>query len=218
MSLVSNRPEQVNKWTLFNIAIFLYDPKPWPDSDKLTTPATRDEVAPALRDWSPAIRDLVQRLPENLTKWAIFDTADNPASTYARGRVCLAGDAAHASSPFHGAGACMGVEDAMVLANALGAALAKVRGGLAASRGTAIEAALRTFSDVCIERSQWLVRSSREIGDISEWRYPVTGKDVQKCKAEFETRSRKIWDFDISKLVNKAEGEFERQLKIMKGQ
>jgi salicylate hydroxylase len=160
----------------------------------------------------------VNRLPEKLAKWAIFDTADNPAPTYASGRICLAGDAAHASSPFHGAGACMGVEDAMVLAVTLGAGLAKVREKGSAGKKTAIRAALQSFSDVCIERSQWLVRSSRETGEISEWRYPTTGSDSQKCKAEFEARSRKIWDFDVDKLLAKAESEFKRQLEVAEAQ
>ena len=208
---------QVNNWTLSNVAIFLYDPQPWPDPDRLTAPGTRDEVALALRDWSPAIQDLVNRLPEKLIKWAIYDTADNPAPTYASGRICLAGDAAHASSPFHGAGACMGVEDATVLAITLGAALAKVREKGLVHKGMAIRAALQSFSDVCIERSQWLVRSSRETGEISQWRYPATGNDAEKCRAEFEARSRKIWDFDVGMLLERAESEFERHLEVAHG-
>lgn len=88
---------QVAKYTFLNLFIFLNDPKPWPDNQKMTAPAKRDEVVSALQHWSPAIRELVDLLPEDLTKWAIFDMADNPATTYARGRVCLAGDAAHAS-------------------------------------------------------------------------------------------------------------------------
>lgn len=82
--------------------------------------------------------------------WAIFDMADNPADTYARGRVCLAGDAAHASSPFHGAGACMGVEDALVLVSVLETALSKA-GGL--SKTKAVSAALQAYSTIRLERS-----------------------------------------------------------------
>jgi 2-polyprenyl-6-methoxyphenol hydroxylase-like FAD-dependent oxidoreductase len=35
--------------------------------------------------------------------------------TFAKGRVCLAGDAAHASTPNQGGGAGFGIEDALVL-------------------------------------------------------------------------------------------------------
>jgi len=207
----------VNKWTLLNVFIFLNDPEPWPDADKTTAPATRDEVVHALRDWSPAVREIVDLLPEHLTKWAIFDMAEHPAPTYARGRVCLAGDAAHASSPFHGAGACIGVEDALVLATALDTAMARVRDGSVASKARAVTTAFQTFSAVRLERSQWLVRSSREMGDIYEWRYAVTGRDAEKCKAEFERRSRRIWDFDVDKMVAQAKSVCQRWLKVMDG-
>lgn len=63
----------------------------------MTGPAKRGDIMRALQSWSPAVRELVGLLPETLTKWAIFDMEENPAPTYARGRVCLAGDAAHAS-------------------------------------------------------------------------------------------------------------------------
>lgn len=79
--------------------------------------------------------------PEQITKWAIFDTADHPAPTYARGRVCIVGDAAHASSPLHGAGACMGVEDALALATALEVALNHHRDPSPRDRAVAVEAA-----------------------------------------------------------------------------
>ncbi|MCJ1386713.1 hypothetical protein MMC17_009839 [Xylographa soralifera] len=202
----------VNKWTLLNIFIFKHDPKPWPDPSRLTASATKDEVAPALKNWSPAIKELVDVLPEQLSKWAIFDTADHPASTYARGRVCLAGDAAHASSPFHGAGACMGVEDALVLATTLQAAMAELHDGSTASRSRAVIAAFQAFSDVRLERSQWLVSSSRDMGDIYQWRYPATGSSPEKCKAEFERRSRNLWEFDVAKMVAEAVSEVERRM------
>jgi 2-polyprenyl-6-methoxyphenol hydroxylase-like FAD-dependent oxidoreductase len=41
-----------------------------------------------------------------------------PLPTYVRGRVALLGDAAHAMTPYLGQGACMAIEDAVVLAAA----------------------------------------------------------------------------------------------------
>lgn len=175
-------------------------------------PAKRDEVAHALRDWSPPIREIVDKLPEELTKWAIFDMAEHPAPTYARNRVCLVGDAAHASSPFHGGGACMGVEDALVLVTALDTAMARVRDRLICGRTRAIVAAFQTLSAVRLERSQWLVQSSREMGDIYEWRYAASGRDPAKCKAEVERRSRRLWDFNIDEMVAETRLECDRLL------
>jgi 2-polyprenyl-6-methoxyphenol hydroxylase-like FAD-dependent oxidoreductase len=40
-------------------------------------------------------------------------------TVFAKGRVCLAGDAAHASTPNQGGGAGFGIEDALVLAEVL---------------------------------------------------------------------------------------------------
>lgn len=180
----------------------------------MTAPASRDEVVDALKDWSPHVREIVNLFPEQLTKWAIFDMGDNPAPTYARGRVCLAGDAAHASSPFHGAGACMGVEDALVIATALDTAISRIRDGSIISKRSAITSAFQTYSSIRLERSQWLVDSSREMGDIYEWRYPATGPDPEKCKAEFERRSKVIWDFDVDKMVAETNSECEQRLKV----
>ncbi|KAI0842740.1 putative salicylate hydroxylase [Hypoxylon sp. FL0890] len=191
----------VNKWTLLNVFIFLHDPEPWPESEKMTAPGTRDEVAHALRDWSPAVRELVDLFPEHLTKWGIFDMAEHPAPTYAGGRVCIAGDAAHASSPFHGVGACMGVEDSLVLATALETTMARSYNGSVSSKALAISTAFQVYSAIRLERSHWLVESSREMGDIYEWRHAATGHHADQCKAEFERRSRKIWDFNVDKMV-----------------
>lgn len=52
----------------------------------------------------PPIRDLISKFLQKLMKWGIFDMADDPARTYARGRVAILGDTAHASTPFLGAG------------------------------------------------------------------------------------------------------------------
>lgn len=168
----------------------------------MTAPARRDEVSSRLGNFSPSIQGLVDLFPEQITKWAIFDTADHPAPTYARGRVCIVGDAAHASSPFHGAGACMGVEDALALATALGVALKHHRVPSPLDRAEAVKAAFQAYSQVRLERSQWLVASSRDMGDIYSWRYPATGSDGGKIKDEFERRSRNLWDFDVDGMLS----------------
>ncbi|KAF2235380.1 putative salicylate hydroxylase [Viridothelium virens] len=203
----------VAQWTLSNVFIFLHDPKPWPDPHKMTLETKKSEVTSALSEWGPSIRELVRRMPEQVFKWAIFDMADHPADRYARGRVCLAGDAAHASSPFHGAGACMGVEDALVLVSVLEVALSMSKLS-DLGKAEAVGAALQAYSTVRLERSQWLVQSSREMGDIYEWRYPPTGSDPAKIKAEIESRSRNLWDFDVGRMLAEAKMECEGRLKL----
>lgn len=54
---------------------------------------------------------------EEVGRWPIHDLPTIPA--WHRGRVCLAGDAAHATSPHAGQGAATAIEDGMVLAKCL---------------------------------------------------------------------------------------------------
>ncbi|KAK6066805.1 salicylate 1-monooxygenase SalA [Seiridium cupressi] len=202
----------VSNWTLWNVAIFVHDPEEWPNPNLTTVNGSRTEVETALREWSADIQQIAKQLPESVTKWAIFDMADHPARTYACGRVCVAGDAAHASSPFQGAGACMGVEDALVVATTLEAASKRAEQRPTLGMASATTAAFEAYSRVRIERSQWLVKSSRETGDMYQWRLPTTKNDAKKCHAEMQQRTRMIWDFDVQRMVNDAEAVLEEEL------
>ena len=69
------------------------------------------DKAAMLEDFSDWI-DPAQQILRLMTKsdiWALFDHP--PAHTYTKGRVCLLGDAAHASTPHNGAGTCFDCED-----------------------------------------------------------------------------------------------------------
>lgn len=92
-----------------NVVVFLSDPEPWSGDTSMVAEGSRDEVEAALRDWHPTVLNLVKLLPKKLSKWGLFDLGEYLVPNYNNGSVCLAGDAAHASSPHHGAGACLGV-------------------------------------------------------------------------------------------------------------
>ncbi|KAI0009528.1 putative salicylate hydroxylase [Xylariaceae sp. FL0662B] len=186
-----------------NIAMFAHEPSGFPDVDKMTTLATRDEVVRVVAGLSPHMTDVAQLFPEKLVKWGVFDMYEHPAPTYARGLVCIAGDAAHASSPFQGAGACMGVEDALVLCEVLVQVQDSLSGRSAQTdtNKLAVERALQAYSSIRMERSQWLVRSSREMGEMYQWRYGPTGRDTERCQTKLEKASRKLWDFSVETMV-----------------
>ncbi|KAL3466533.1 hypothetical protein BJX64DRAFT_302201 [Aspergillus heterothallicus] len=192
--------------TLTNMILFCKTPTPWPDTNKLLSTCLRSTAQDAIRTWKPDIRGVVDLLPEAPTKWAIFDMSTHPAKSYTRGRVCVAGDAAHASTPFLASGAAMGVEDAAVLATVLETALNRLSSGEEVERekGKAIRAAFGAFSALRIERSQMVVRYSREVGEICMWQNEEVGRDPERCFQEIWRRYSDVWEFDVQGMVEDA--------------
>ncbi|MEN1786160.1 MAG: FAD-dependent monooxygenase [Bacteroidota bacterium] len=76
-------------------------------------------------------------------------------------RLCLIGDAAHATTPNMGQGACQAIEDAMALALALD----KYREG---------PKAFAKFSRVRRPKARMVVKDSWQIGQVAHWKHPVT--------------------------------------------
>ena len=198
--------------TLLNVALFAHEPANFPNADGMTVPATRHEVGRVVAGLSPQVGEITSLFPEQTVKWGIYDMYEHPAPTFARGLVCIAGDAAHASSAHQGVGACMEVEDALVLCEVLDTAQTNLRrnltpsGGLdeqesVLSRRSTVERAFNAYSETRKERSQWLVRSSREMGEMYQWRYGPTGRDYQRCHDKLEQASRKLWDFSVERMV-----------------
>ena len=70
--------------------------------------------------YDPIPRLLAATDPETVLRHDIFELG-TPLPTYVRGRVALLGDAAHAMTPYLGQGACMAIEDGVVLAAACAA-------------------------------------------------------------------------------------------------
>lgn len=200
-------PIPINKTCV--IDAFFHDKDDWPKDNKTSTaPATREDVQERLKDWGPHVRELAALLPDNLSRWGIFDLYEHPAPTFAAGRVCIAGDSAHATCPFHGAGASISAEDAVVLAELLGA----VGESPVEGRARKIAAALQTYSAVRKERDQWLVQSSRDVGDMLQFQRSdlAPGLDNDRVKTDLDGRVRKIWDFDVDKMLADAKKGYEK--------
>ncbi|MFM2290134.1 MAG: hypothetical protein RL684_3277 [Pseudomonadota bacterium] len=70
-----------------------------------------------------------------------------------RGRTVLIGDTVHATTPHMASGACIGIEDAIVLAQEL-------------ARGTSVAAALQAFEQRRWERCRMVVGNSGRLGEI----------------------------------------------------
>lgn len=84
-------------------------------------PATNEEFAEHYSDLAPDLLDLIRSIPPGgLFKWGLRDR--EPLSTWSAGRVTMLGDAAHPMTPFLGQGACLALEDALLLGRAFAAA------------------------------------------------------------------------------------------------
>ena len=81
-----------------------------------TLPGDINALRSAYADFHPEARKILDACDE-VTASALFVRA--PMERWAKGRVTLLGDAAHPMVPFMAQGACMAIEDAVVLARAL---------------------------------------------------------------------------------------------------
>jgi salicylate hydroxylase len=216
-----------------NIVAFHTTDEDWDDYEKTTKMSNRENV---LRDFAGFGED-IQRLlnltnePLNVvsdfvlyplahcmnsrqnsvdssltisTQWAIFDLGDNPVPSFVKGRVAISGDAAHATSPHHGAGAGLCIEDGWVLAELLADPSVRTPADLAA--------VLQVFDQCRRERGQWLVQSSRWIGDCYEWQAKGIGSDLEKIEAEIRERNSIIADFDIEASISSAKEDLQAAL------
>lgn len=83
-----------------------------------------------------------------------------PLDRFAYGRTVLIGDAAHATTPNLGQGACQAIEDAVFLAEML-------------KKYPDPEQAFRFFEQKRLPRTRFIVETSRRMGAIAQWQNPV---------------------------------------------
>src|ERR1700712_1496027 len=102
--------------------------------------------------------------------WAIFDHPEVP--TFHKGRLCLLGDAAHATTPHFGQGAGMALEDAYVLSNLLGRCNGDVEKAFEAYDYVRVPRALKVTS-LSLQHGKVLDMEGDGIGDdlakIADW-------------------------------------------------
>ncbi|KAI0113422.1 salicylate hydroxylase [Daldinia grandis] len=138
---------------------------------------TREYLMELLRDWTgnPVAQGMIDLILDCKEPYGYSQWEHRETPTYSNGRVCIIGDAAHATSSFHGFGAGTSIEDAMVLK----ALFHNI------SSPDEIEAAFKAFDSVRRARSQRVVNSSREIGDISLERHSEADKFRQALAPKF---------------------------------
>jgi 3-hydroxybenzoate 6-monooxygenase len=115
------------------------------------TEGSRDEVMSYFRGIGPRPRRLLD-LPKSWRRWATADR--EPIGQWTYGRVTLLGDAAHPMMQYLAQGACMAMEDAVTLGEAVRAS------------GGDFEAAFARYERSRVARTARVVLLTREMGRI----------------------------------------------------
>lgn len=115
------------------------------------TEGSAEEVQSYFKEVCPMARQLID-LPKSWKRWATADR--DPIAQWVFGQAVLLGDAAHPSTQYMAQGACMALEDAVTLGEAL-----RVRGGQLAP-------AFALYQQSRVARTARIVLSAREMGRI----------------------------------------------------
>ncbi|OVA10583.1 Monooxygenase [Macleaya cordata] len=153
-------PTKVYWFVCFN------NPSPGP---KITDPSVlKKEAQKLVRSWPSELLEVIDKTPDDtiirtplVDRW-LWPTVSPSASS---GGVVLVGDAWHPMTPNLGQGACCALEDAVILARKLAAALE--------AGPTAVENALKSY-----ERERWgrvfpLTIRANLVGSLLQWENPV---------------------------------------------
>jgi 2-polyprenyl-6-methoxyphenol hydroxylase-like FAD-dependent oxidoreductase len=114
-------------------------------------------AADLLKNFSGYHTNVIEILKNTKTEQLIWnDIIDHkPISQYAFGKVVLIGDAAHATTPNMGQGACQAIEDAVILADEI-------------AKQSNIEHAFKKFESRRLKRTHWVVNNSYQIGKMAQ--------------------------------------------------
>lgn len=111
-------------------------------------------------DFHPIVRELIEHtLPEKIIRSDIHDLGR--LSSWSQGAVALLGDAAHATTPNMGQGACQGIEDAWYFSHAL-------------ARCEGIAQALEHFERSRRKKVDYVVNNSWRLGQAAHSRFGRT--------------------------------------------
>lgn len=146
-------------------------PDDGPTDATTTTRAAFDKTLDNFKTWRKDCQDLAELIRRDPSAgWPIAD--HDPAPTYAKRRICLMGDAAHATFPFNGQGAAQAIEDAAVL-NALFREVTALG---------EVEPALAAYDGVRRPRSQAVAALSRRFGRMYAFVEQGVGRDLGKTR------------------------------------
>lgn len=143
--------------------MYLFVTEPRPTNDHVDPATFADHLRGLLADFpAPALQALREQIgPDSQIVYRPLEGLLMPRPWFS-GRVVLIGDTVHATTPHLASGACIGIEDALVLAEELG-------------REVPLVAALAAFEERRWERCRMVVQNSARLGEIE-----VAGGDKEE--------------------------------------
>ena len=132
----------------YNVVVTFHSrqPETWGVTD-----GSKEEVESYFQGIAPKARQLID-LPKSWKRWATADR--EPIGTWVYGRATLLGDAAHPTTQYMAQGACMAMEDAVTLGEALRVT------------NKDWDAALQLYQQNRVTRTARIVLSGREMGRL----------------------------------------------------
>jgi len=117
-----------------------------------------DQLGKYYEHFDPLVSKIINATPTDKIHTA--DLTDlKPYKNWAKGKACVIGDAAHATTPNMGQGACQSIEDAYTIAECLAKYPAK-------------EAFLK-YQKLRIKKAHQIVNTSWMIGKLAHWQNPI---------------------------------------------
>ncbi|HCS21503.1 MAG TPA: monooxygenase [Bacteroidetes bacterium] len=126
-----------------------------PEKDPMRAAWKSKELLENYKNYPKEVGELLRATPDQAVLWNDIVDLD-PIPHYAFGNVLLLGDAAHATTPNMGQGACQAIEDAWFLAQCL-------------LQEKSPEPAFALFEKLRLQRTHNIVNRSRTLGKIAQW-------------------------------------------------
>ncbi|KAI0800720.1 FAD/NAD-P-binding domain-containing protein [Fomes fomentarius] len=160
---------------------------PWVDG------IAREDLQKEFEGWGNDVATLLRFMPERTSRWSVH-VVDPPLQSYARGRVALLGDAAHAMLPHLGAGASQGIEDALLLVRLLTRPEINLN---------SVEAAFKAYSEVRKPRCESVWTASYHAGSTYDHHGPH-GPTSEGLSEDLKDLWKPIWRYNVDGDIDSA--------------
>lgn len=162
-------------WKMFNLVVTYHNHAPEPVAG---APVSHEEVERGFEDIHPMARQIIAH-GVDWKKWVLCDR--EPQLNWVKGRAALLGDAAHPMMQYFAQGACMAMEDSVILAVECG------------RNPDNLPDALQRYQQRRVLRTARIVLQSREIGNHI---YHPAGAHAALRNAIMSAKSNEEW-YDI---------------------